>query len=98
MKTSKLFLLSLLVFGFVIGLHYYTQARIYNPSSGSDLSSGGAISGNLTVDGNVGIGTSTPNTLLDVHSTATTTVTWDSSSASQGACIKVKDMDGDGYT
>jgi len=49
-------------------------------------------------DGNVGIGTTSPATLLDVFSTGTTTVTWDSSSATQGACLKIKDFDGDGYT
>jgi len=48
--------------------------------------------------GNVGIGTTAPTSLLDVFSTATTTVAWDSSSVTQGACIKIKDMDGGGYT
>lgn len=59
---------------------------------------GGAEGLSVSAAGLVGIGTSTPATLLDVFSTATTTVTWDSNSATQGACIKVKDMDGGGYT
>jgi hypothetical protein len=46
----------------------------------------------------LGVGTTTPATTLDVFSTGTTTVTWDSNSATQGACIKVKDHDGGGYT
>jgi len=48
--------------------------------------------------GNVGIGTSTPSTLLDLFSTATTTMSVDSNSATQGSCLKLKDSDGGGYS
>jgi len=54
----------------------------------------------LIVDsaGDFGVGTTTPSTLLDVYSTASTTITVDSSSGSQGGCIKIRDADGAGYT
>lgn len=50
------------------------------------------------VDGKIGIGTTTPATLLDIYTIATTTATIDSGSATQGACTKYKDVDGGGYT
>jgi len=46
----------------------------------------------------IGIATTTPATLLDVFSTGTSTITIDSNSATQGACLKFKDFDGDAYT
>ncbi len=52
----------------------------------------------LAGSGNVGIATTSPSTLLDIFSTATTTITYDSNSASQGSCLKLKDYDGGGYT
>lgn len=52
----------------------------------------------ITAAGNVGIGTSTPATLLDIFSTATTTATLDTNSATQGGCLKMRDHDGLGYT
>ena len=51
-----------------------------------------------TAGGNVGIGTTSPQSKLDVYSTATTTLTSDSSSATQGSCMKMKDLNGIGYT
>jgi hypothetical protein len=49
-------------------------------------------------NGNVGIGTSTPNALLQLFSSATTTMSLDSGSATQGSCIEMKDKSGTGYT
>lgn len=49
-------------------------------------------------DGHLGIGTTTPATLLQLFSTATTTFSIDSDSASKGSCIELKDIDGGGYT
>ncbi len=49
-------------------------------------------------NGNVGIGTSSPATLLDIFSTATTTIKIDSNSVTQGGCLKIKDIDGVGYS
>jgi len=52
-----------------------------------------------TPDGvNFGIGTSTPATLLDIYSSATSTITIDSDSATQGACLKLSDFDSADYT
>jgi hypothetical protein len=51
-----------------------------------------------TLTGKVGIATSTPSTLFQLFSTATTTISIDSNSSSQGACIEVKDFSGGGYT
>ena len=52
-----------------------------------------------TPDGvNFGIGTSTPATLLDIYSSATSTITIDSDSATQGACLKLSDFDSSDYT
>ena len=54
--------------------------------------------------GNVGIGTTTPSFIIDaigdiqVYSSATTTIEIDSSSVTQGGCLKIKDTDGLGYT
>ena len=48
--------------------------------------------------GFVGVGTSTPLNLFTVTSSGTTTPNFDSVSASQGACLKLKDADGSGYT
>lgn len=59
------------------------------------------VSGSATLaeaGGNVGIGTTTPSNLLHIYSTATTTANFDSSSASRGACLKLKDSDGSGYS
>jgi len=52
----------------------------------------------LTGLGLWGMGTTTPQSELDIFSTASTTVTVDSNSASKGACLKYKDIDGGGYT
>lgn len=58
-----------------------------------------AGSGHVVIpSGNVGIGTTTPVSLLDVFSTATSTVKVDSNSATQGGCIILKDTDGVGWT
>ena len=48
--------------------------------------------------GNVGVGTTTPGSLLQLFSTGTTTLSIDSNSASKGGCVEIKDMDGTGYT
>jgi hypothetical protein len=48
--------------------------------------------------GFVGIGTSSPTSLLNLYSTATTTLSVDSGSANKGSCLKMKDSDGVGYT
>jgi len=52
----------------------------------------------LDGNGNIGIATTSPASLLDLFSTGTTTQTWDSDSASQGGCLKMKDISGVGYT
>ena len=65
-----------------IVLTVYGQA---NSSGGSD-------------EHRIGIATTTPATLMDVFSTGTTTITIDSNSATQGACLKLKDSDGGGYS
>lgn len=49
-------------------------------------------------DGKVGIGTTSPTTLLQLFSTGTTTQSLDSNAASKGGCIEIKDRDGVGYT
>lgn len=73
--------------------------------SGLDLSAGDAGLNIRTEDDTdhlfaslVGLGTTSPATMLDVFTTGTTTITIDSNSLTQGACIKIKDFDGDGYT
>jgi len=48
--------------------------------------------------GYVGVATTTPATPLDVYTTATTTITIDSSDTERGSCMKLKDVDGGGYT
>lgn len=53
---------------------------------------------NFIVEDKVGIGTSTPATPLDIFSTATTTITIDSNSVTQGGCLKMKDINGGGYS
>ncbi len=53
---------------------------------------------NINLAGLVGVGTSTPATLVDIFSAATTTMKVDSNHASKGACLKYKDWDGTGYT
>jgi len=74
-----------------------------NESSGSyDLrveSNGNAYM--LLVDGSadkVGVGTSTPATVLDVYSSASTTLSIDSSAADKGGCLKLQDVDGAGFS
>ncbi len=52
----------------------------------------------ITPTSKVGIGTTSPATLLDVFSTATTTIKIDSNSVTQGGCLKMKDIDGVGYS
>lgn len=52
----------------------------------------------ITGAGRLGIGTTTPGTLLDIFSTATSTLRIDSNSATQGSCLTLKDSDGVGYT
>lgn len=52
----------------------------------------------ITDGGFLGVSTSTPGTVLDIYTTATTTATIDSSHASRGGCLKIKDLDGTGYT
>lgn len=52
----------------------------------------------LDDSGKVGIGTTTPLTMLDVFTTGTSTTMIDSSSTTKGACQKFKDNDGGGYT
>ena len=55
------------------------------------------VQGN-TYLGTTGIGTGTPATVLDIYSSATTTATIDSSSISKGGCLKIRDIDGAGYS
>lgn len=52
----------------------------------------------INASGNVGIGTTTPTSLFQPYSTATTTISIDSKSLTQGSCIEMKDSDGVGYT
>lgn len=46
----------------------------------------------------IGVGTSSPAALFDVYSSATTTITIDSSHATRGGCLKIKNSSGSGYT
>lgn len=48
--------------------------------------------------GRVGVGTTSPSSLLELFSTASTTLSVDSNSATQGGCIGIKDKSGTGYT
>lgn len=48
--------------------------------------------------GRLGLATTSPAVLLDVYSTATSTIRADSNSVTQGGCIILKDTDGVGYT
>lgn len=52
----------------------------------------------LTAAGLAGIGTSSPSSLFQTFSTATSTISIDSNSATKGSCIEMKDSDGSGYT
>ena len=54
----------------------------------------------ITSTGQIGIATTTPSigVLLQLFSTATTTMSIDSNSATKGACIEIKDFSGGGYT
>jgi hypothetical protein len=74
--------------------------RLYTEDDGDFvIKTGTTTVPNLILDTNkVGIGTSSPASLTDFYSTATTTITIDSNAASQGSCLKLKDVDGDGYT
>ncbi|MFC1612914.1 hypothetical protein ACFL23_01145 [Patescibacteria group bacterium] len=65
-------------------------------TDGSIISS--ATSSNSYFAGNLGIGTTSPATLTDFYTTATTTITIDSSDIERGSCLKLKDVDGGGYT
>lgn len=65
-----------------------------NVSSASATSTfAGGLTSNM-----VGVGTSTPSALLQLFSTASTTLSVDSNSSSRGGCIQIKDLDGSGYT
>ena len=70
-------------------------AKFYSEADGVGGSSDFKL---LLPNASVGIGTSTPATLLDVFNTSTSTITIDSNSATQGSCLKLKDVDGGGYT
>lgn len=72
---------------------------------GNSTGSGGlTVSGNSTtslnhyVGGSLAVGTTTPSSLFQVFSTATTTMSLDSNSVTRGTCIEMKDSDGVGYT
>lgn len=67
-----------------------------NASTTSFTSTGNAFL--ATASGKVGIGTTTPASLLQLFSTGTTTLSVDSNSATQGSCIEMKDTSGGGYT
>lgn len=72
---------------------------------GNSTGSGGlTVSGNSTtslnhyIGGSLAVGTTTPSSLFQVFSTATTTMSLDSNSVTRGTCIEMKDSDGVGYT
>ena len=82
---------------------------LFFKSPGSATASGGIFAFNYLAGtamnvtlgefgGNVGITTTTPGALLDVFSTASSTIRVDSNSATQGGQIFIKDRDGVGYT
>lgn len=76
------------VMAYDLGIDFKSILRIY-----SEADSSGGIQNER-----VGIGTTTPKALLDIFSTATTTVEIDSNHVSRGGCLKMKDVDGGGYS
>lgn len=50
------------------------------------------------VSSRIGIGTTTPGAIFDAYSSGTSTIMVSSDSATQGACLKLKDWDGSGFT
>ena len=66
-----------------------TVKFVLNPISGASLSYNFEVVGRASLSGNL---------LAGMGSTATTSVTFDSGSATQGTCIELKDADGSGYT
>jgi hypothetical protein len=52
----------------------------------------------IQTEANLGVGVGSPTAALDIMKSGTTTIRLDSGSASQGACIVMKDWDAGGYT
>ena len=87
----------------------WSRVRASSAANGLILGTGGATpivftpgdseKMRVTSSGNVGVGTSTPGTLIDLFSSATTTARVDSNSTTQGGAVVVKDTGtGGGYT
>ena len=95
-------------FSFAIDSNVILKVKALADSAGGIDTKSLEVTGDFAVDTNllfvddsadmVGISTSTPATLLDIFSTGTSTITIDSNSATQGACLKLKDVDGGGYS
>jgi hypothetical protein len=93
---------------FVVGSSTATHFIVANNGNvGIGTTSPGALFavGNGLTDGGLyftstglGIGTTTPSALMQLFSTATTTLSIDNNSSTKGACIQVKDYSGGGYT
>jgi len=82
-------------------MYSYPDSKLTIGTFGNaDLTLGTNSSAVMTITGagNIGIGTTTPDKLLTVSSSGTTTQSIDSTSITKGACLKLKDADGVGYT
>lgn len=83
-----------------VGIGVFASSTIGGATgaTGLTINGGATTTGNAYFGGNVGIGTTTPSSFFQLFSTATTTASFDSSSASKGSCLEMKDRDGSGYT
>lgn len=95
--------------GVMTGISGITTDGLSSFSGGVSVSTNFEVTGDKRVGINAGGSTDTTlevggiasvsgNTFFGMGSTATSTFTFESTSATQGACLKLKDSDGSGYT